>query len=93
MMHGVIRFKRTVHTQHTEKLFVGTRISTQAHQGVSDRESQHPGQTGQLFARITLNHPTAGVDHRSFTGHQHFYGFLYLTRVSPNSRVIGTHGN
>ncbi|OIQ67884.1 hypothetical protein GALL_505350 [mine drainage metagenome] len=48
VLHGIIGFQRSGHAQHSQKLAITPRKSTQPHQSVGTRASKHVDQLAQL---------------------------------------------
>src|SRR5690606_27046423 len=48
VVHGQVRGIAAVHAEHADELAIRTRVATQPHQGVGDRQVEHARQLGEL---------------------------------------------
>ncbi len=89
VMHGQVGGVAAVHAKHTDELTIGTRISTQPHQGVGHRQVERARQFSQRARGTTKNDATTGVHDRTLGFEQHFYRFADLTGMTTGSRIVG----
>ena len=90
MVHGHVGLIGTVHPQPADVLRIGSRITTNTHQGVGNGVTQHPDQLGQLIRRLAKYDPTPGIDNGTLGRHEHIDGFLDLPSVATDGRVVRT---
>jgi hypothetical protein len=90
VLHRHIGFVGTVHAQHAEELRIGTRIGTQAHQGVGTRQAQRLHQLGDFGCGIALHGTATDIDVGTLGFQQKVDGLLDLSRMAAGGRHIGT---
>ncbi len=91
IVHGHVRFVRTMHAQHAKILFIRSRIGTKPHQRQRDRNTGQTGEFRQDLAGLAagIDDATTAIQDRLFRRCQQFECFLDLTTVAFDNRVIG----
>ena len=80
-----------MHAQHPNELLIRSRVGPQPHQGVGNRHAGHPGELDQQLRgfRACVDHPAPGVDDRTLGLRQRLNGFLHLSEIALEPRLVG----
>ena len=71
VVHGHVGREAAMHAEHADKLTVGARVGTQAHQRIGHWHIEHFCQFGQWRRATAQNNPAACIKHRALGRQQH----------------------